>query len=133
VKYIKKWIAGLFTTAQFSVIVWGILRRENTMKIQPDAGMKQFGNYLKELRTNKGLSQALAAIRTQRTQMTVTQATVGKYEKGQVMDPDPQVIKALAQIYGASYEELLWKLLLAKYGLDEQFLEFLRSTICSRS
>lgn len=63
-----------------------------------------FGEYIKELRNDKALSQ-----RELSEKSGVSNAEISRIESGERKKPSPHALKALAPFLGVSYEQLLQK------------------------
>lgn len=83
----------------------------------------RLGKFLQKCRSALGIgSQQAAAIeitkRGQEEGIKVSQALVAQYETGRVVDPNPDVLRMMAAVYGIDYLELLYHLDLDKHNLD---------------
>lgn len=75
---------------------------------EPGYGDKavSLGAYLASIRNDRGLS--LRAVE-ERTQKQVSNAYLSQIENGKILQPSPNILHALAEAYGISYELLMEK------------------------
>lgn len=85
----------------------------------------RLGAYLRELRTIQGASDARWNKQTYAEQVAKTRGLVRltrqvllRMEKGQVKDPDPDVLRAFADLYGIPFEAVFAHFIQEKYGVD---------------
>lgn len=81
-------------------------------------GLKEFGNWLKEARLKSvgGQKEALKAIK--RTEEDKgSQALLTQYETGRIDDPDPEVLRRLADAYKVDFVQMINRLVQAKYDV----------------
>ena len=70
---------------------------------------KNFGQQLVELRVQAGyssLDKALIALKQRRTKITLSKSLLSLYERGQIKALRPEILRALAALYGVEYEYL---------------------------
>ena len=82
----------------------GYVMPENDGERAPEVG--PLGDYLATLRAASGLS--LREVE-QATEKVVSNAYLSQLEKGKVNKPSPNILHALAVVYGTSYEDLMSK------------------------
>ena len=71
---------------------------------QTDTGKLPLGEYLASVRVDRGLS--LREVE-KATDKTVSNAYLSQIENGQIKRPSPNILYALAELYGVSYEDLM--------------------------
>ena len=69
-----------------------------------DTGRLTLGEYLASVRVDRGLS--LREVE-RATDKTVSNAYLSQIENGQIKRPSPNILYALAELYGVSYEDLM--------------------------
>lgn len=69
-----------------------------------DTGRLPLGEYLASVRVDRGLS--LREVE-RATDKTVSNAYLSQIENGQIKRPSPNILYALAELYGVSYEDLM--------------------------
>ena len=86
-------------------------RKENVV-------LPRFGNYLRTLRLlkNAGTQQKVAQLLRKRGLKRASQGLIGKYEKGNIYDPNPDVLQVLAKAYAVDYVEMVLQLIEEKYA-----------------
>jgi len=77
----------------------------------------EFGRYVAELRERRGWSQSDAARFGGKKNPALTRQVLLHLEAGKTKDPDPEVLRAVALLYGVSYEQIVSKLVACRYGL----------------
>lgn len=76
------------------------------------------GRFFQELRTAKGWSQRQAeSIAARRGLGTLTKNILWRLEAGKVKNPEPDTLRAVASLYGMSYELLVAQFMQARYGV----------------
>jgi transcriptional regulator with XRE-family HTH domain len=82
--------------------------------------LPELGSYFKELRKSKGWSLRGAASQAERWNLSppISYQVLFRLEKGQVKNPEPGVLRAVAKLYGVSYDGIVGKRLTAAYGDD---------------
>lgn len=86
----------------------------------------EIGAFFQKLRTDKGWSQRQAADIAHRRRIPVTTNVLWRLERGKIKNPEPETLRALAELYELPYEQLaLWVVeqlygadLLRRYGVD---------------
>lgn len=76
-----------------------------------------FGAFLKEARIKAGFkTQKEAADKLTALGRKTSQGLLAQYEAGKIKDPDPSILRLLAQTYGRDYMEVVFHLVREKYG-----------------
>lgn len=79
----------------------------------------KFGMFLKEARIKAGIkTQKEAATRLIALGRKTSQGLLAQYEAGKIKDPDPSILRLLAQIYDKDYMEVVFHLIVDKYGQE---------------
>lgn len=73
----------------------------------------RLGEVLKEARLSAGWSQKKAA-----DELECSQSFVAQCEAGDMVDLSSSMLKALAELYGVNYRDVVAKLVEEKYGVD---------------
>lgn len=76
------------------------------------------GAYFKSLRDAKGWNQSQAADMAVRRKITLTYQQIRGLEEGKTYDPDPQAMRAVAELYDVSFEEVLAAVITHRYGVS---------------
>jgi transcriptional regulator with XRE-family HTH domain len=77
------------------------------------------GAYFRELRAAKGWGQAEAAHYAERRHLdAVTRQVLLRLEVGKTKNPEPEVLRAVAYLYGVTYEELVIRCVEAQYEVE---------------
>jgi transcriptional regulator with XRE-family HTH domain len=71
--------------------------------VEPEAKLT-LGQYLASIRTDRGLSQRDVE---KKTDKVVSNAYLSQIENDQIKKPSPNILHALAELYGVSYEHLM--------------------------
>jgi transcriptional regulator with XRE-family HTH domain len=83
-----------------------------------------FGTYLREARLKAGIkTQKEAASRLTALGRKTSQGLLAQYEAGKIKNPDPSVLRFLAEIYGQDYMEVVFHLIRDKYGPEGGWAE----------
>jgi transcriptional regulator with XRE-family HTH domain len=78
-----------------------------------------FGRYLAKLREERtGWTQSDAARFGQKQNPVLTRQVLLHLEAGRTKDPEPEVLRALAQLYGVEYSEIAGRFVAQRYGID---------------
>lgn len=87
------------------------------MARKKNVALPHFGSYLRTLRLlkNIGTQQKVAQLLHRRGLKKISQGLIAKYEKGDICDPNPDVLLALAKVYGIDYVEMVLQLVEEKY------------------
>lgn len=80
--------------------------------------LREFGRYCADLREAKGWNQSDAArYAKQRGLKELTRNIILRIEAGKTKNPEPAVLRALADLYGRQYREMVDRLVFLRYGL----------------
>lgn len=80
---------------------------------------KDLAKFLEDLRTEKGWGQSQAADIAQRRGLTVaTRQKILRLETGKTKNIDPEVLRAVADLYERPYLELVGHVVAERYGID---------------
>lgn len=93
----------------------------------PRKKLEKFGKYLKSIRQNANLSQKQVANELKRSGLRATQSYIAQIEDGQIVDPQSELLNALAHIYGTGYKRLVLAMVEEKYCIDFSSTDFKRS------
>lgn len=78
---------------------------------------KQLGEYLVAERERRQWQQAQAAELAQRRGLTaLTRQVLLRLENGQTKSPDPKALRAVADLYGLDYSDLVARMMSERYG-----------------
>jgi transcriptional regulator with XRE-family HTH domain len=78
-----------------------------------------FGEYLAKLREERtGWTQSDAARFGSKHSPLLTRQVLLHLEAGKTKDPDPEVLRALATLYGVSYEQIAGRFIAQRYGIE---------------
>jgi transcriptional regulator with XRE-family HTH domain len=79
----------------------------------------ELGAYFTRLRQERGWTQRqTAAIARQKNMSAIGRQTVWRLETGKVKNPDEDVLRAIATLYGVTYEDLVARCVEAQYGIE---------------
>jgi transcriptional regulator with XRE-family HTH domain len=78
----------------------------------------ELGQFFAKLRTAHGWTMRQAALIAATKGLDVTRQVLLRLEKGQIKNPEPDTLKALAVLYGLTYEELAGRFVRQRYGID---------------
>ncbi len=79
--------------------------------------LPQLGAFLVELRDEHGWKQSQAADVARRRRITLSYNTLRWLEEGRIKNPDPDALRAIAKLYGVSYEEVVRKCVRESFGI----------------
>lgn len=83
-----------------------------------------FGTFLKEARIKAGIkTQREAAVKLTALGRKTSQGLIAQYEAGKIKDPDPSILRLLAEIYGRDYMEVVFHLIRDKYGPEGRWTD----------
>lgn len=78
----------------------------------------ELGDLFRELRTQRGWTMRQAALLSrERGYVALTRQILFRLERGQIKNPEPEVLKALALLYEMPYEVLAGQFVARRYGL----------------
>jgi transcriptional regulator with XRE-family HTH domain len=79
----------------------------------------EFGRYLAKLREDKtGWTQSDAARFGRRHSPALSRNVIVHLEQGKTKDPEPEVLRALANLYGVEYLEIVTRFIESRYRID---------------
>jgi transcriptional regulator with XRE-family HTH domain len=80
---------------------------------------KELGEFFLALRTARGWTQSEAVrFARQRGHAALTRQVLLRLERGQTKNPEPEVLQAIAALYGEPYQRVLGRFLAQRYGID---------------
>ena len=87
--------------------------------IQNNEHLPDFGLFLKlkRLESRSGSQKDVQEILKVKG-ISISQSILAKYENGSVQDPDPKILRLLAETYKISYEEMIEHLVVEKYQVS---------------
>lgn len=86
--------------------------------------MRKFGEYLKRARIAAGIStQQGAADEVRKLGRKISQGLIAQYETGRITDPDPSILRLIAEAYRKDYMELVYQLVRDKYEPDSEWTQ----------
>lgn len=79
---------------------------------------KTLGAYFVGLREQRGWGQKEAAELAQRRGLkALTRQVLLRLERGQIKNPEPDVLRAVGQLYGVTYQEVVHRFVSSRFGL----------------
>ena len=97
------------------------------MSKKRNCNLTRFGNYLRMVRSLKNIgTQVQVAKMLQKKGLNSSQSLLAQYETGRIADPDPDLLRALAEIYGIDWVEMVLQLVEEKYALSGNKWETVR-------
>jgi transcriptional regulator with XRE-family HTH domain len=78
----------------------------------------KLGKFFKALRKERNLGQRQAACLAAHRNLRLTQHVLLRLEKGKTKNPDPEVLRAMADLYNVPYEWLVQRWTRERYGID---------------
>jgi transcriptional regulator with XRE-family HTH domain len=80
----------------------------------------QIGKFFAELRERKGFTQRQAGALAERRKLPgLTRQVLWRLEAGRTKNPEPEVFRAIAELYEESYEEVIAKWVVYRYGVSD--------------
>ena len=80
--------------------------------------LPRFGAFLVQLRESFRWRQAQAADIATRRELAVSRQALRGLEEGKTQSPEPELLRAVAQLYKVPYEELVRRYVHERYGID---------------
>jgi transcriptional regulator with XRE-family HTH domain len=81
------------------------------------------GTFFKELRESRGWSLRGAASLAGRRELALTYQVLFRLEQGQVKNPEPEVMRAIASLYGLDYSDVVSRFIAMRYDLPGHSLD----------
>jgi transcriptional regulator with XRE-family HTH domain len=76
----------------------------------------ELGGFIAGLRPKKWNS-SYAALRAHDRKLPLSRNVIERLEAGKIENPKPEVLQAVADLYGAKYEEIVWAYVRERYGV----------------
>jgi transcriptional regulator with XRE-family HTH domain len=97
----------------------GLLIPSAAVRVRPVFNPR-IGALFKELRTARGWSMRRAADIARRQKLAgLTRQVLLRLEKGQIKNPDPDVLRSVATLYGETYDRVVQLFVTERYGSDQ--------------
>ena len=94
------------------------MARKKVTDTPVNSPLPSFGKYLMRLRINKGIkTQADMVVQLSNRGIKASQGLIAQYETGRIADPNPTILRAIAEIYEEPLEKLVQELIVEKYGV----------------
>lgn len=98
--------------------LFGGVRIADVPRVRP-VFYPELGAFFTELRTNRAWTmRQTAALADRKGLNALTRQVLFRLEKGQIKNPEPDVLQAVAQLYDVPYPELVTRFVSRRYGID---------------
>lgn len=85
--------------------------------------LKDLGDFFTELREQRGWNQSEAADMAQRRGLLpLTRQVLLRLERGQTKNPEPEVMRAVAALYGMDYGEVVGRFIGVRFGVTSSVI-----------